>query len=155
MTTQPKKTTKNAQETKLAFIKELVAVYGEGTVVSHKQMLDVAQKTDFKRFINGGISAIRHDNAYKVGRNQYVVTLSETPATVRDKTATNVAKLTAKKEAQKLPKQGRQSPKKLLKAIAPEVAKSKFVDENDMVGFEQEEENINDLLTECGIDVNA
>lgn len=147
MTNPTKKTNANAQATKNAFLVELVKAYGEGAVISHKQMLDVAHKTDYARYINGGISAIRHDSNYKVGRNQYVVTVSESPAAVRDNTAKNVAKLVAKKKAAQLPKAVRKSPAKLLEAIAPEVKASKYVDNDMMEGFEQDDsEDINSLL---------
>lgn len=69
------------QDQKAAFMQALVDKFGEGAVVSRKDLIDVWKSAPGK-FCH--VVGIRKNPDYKVGRNMFVVTTSKTPAVVRD-----------------------------------------------------------------------
>ena len=147
-TVKAKSTVKaDMQAKKAVFLAALVAAYGEGAAITRKQMVAV-YNTNKEAFPHFGM--IKRDANYKLGRNQFVVTTSADPASVRDKTMANMTKLQAKKESVMLPKETRKSAKKLLAAVTSPAVKatkpSKFAEPDTMEGFEVEEDNINDIL---------
>lgn len=146
--TKQTKTTSNKkaemQAKKKVFLAALVAAYGEGAAITRKQMVAV-YNTNKEAFPHFGM--VKRDANYKLGRNRFVVTTSENPASVRDKTMENLSKLQAKKESALLPKETRKSAGKLLKAVSPE--SSQEADELETVE-EDNKEDINNLLRTMG-----
>jgi len=133
MSKQSTRTT-NTQAKKQEFLKGLVAEYGEGTVVTRKQLLAVWEKN--KDAYPHPVS-VEKDMNFRVARNQFIVTTSSNPASVRDQTVSNMTKLQAKKEETMLSKATRTSPSKLAKEVMGE----------DVAGEEvNDEEDINALL---------
>ena len=70
-------TSNKAQMIRLQFMKKLVAKYKEGTIVTLTEM-NAVRDQNFDKFENALIF-IRKSGLYKVGRNQYMVTLSKNP----------------------------------------------------------------------------
>lgn len=138
-----KKDTMDARRNVL--MKALVEAYGDGTVISRKQMIEVWKKNreTFPHF-----DAIKRNANYIMGRNKFLITLETDVAAVRAKTEQNVAKLEAKRVEKVLPKAVRTNPKKLAKAVlgTTKPVKAAKPEVNTMEGFEQEEESINDIM---------
>lgn len=126
-----------------AFLAALVAAYGEGSVITCKQLNTVwnANRSAYPHVV-----AVRKNDDYKLGRNQFIVTASANPAEVRNKVRDNLAKLQAAKDSTKLPTEVRKNPAKLLKAIKDaspvETASDSFTDNNN----EDSQEDINNVL---------
>lgn len=132
------------QAKKKVFLAALVAAYGEGAAITRKQMVTV-YNTNKEAFPHFGM--VKRDANYKLGRNRFVVTTSENPAAVRDKTMENLAKLQDKKESTLLPKSTRKSAAKLLKAVAPEAG----AESDELETAEADSaEDINNLLRTIG-----
>jgi hypothetical protein len=85
MHTEQTKTTRRPRKDfasrKGALINALVSKYGEGAVISRKQILEICN-TNKEVFPNSVV--IEHNEDYRIGRGRYVVTSSDTPAKVRD-----------------------------------------------------------------------
>lgn len=96
-----------------AFMAALVAAFGEGAVVSRKQLIEVWDKNPEKYC---HIVTIRKSEDYKVGRNQYVVTTQENPTVARDEARKRLAEVEAKQE-KAVPAAVRKSPAKLAKKL--------------------------------------
>jgi len=130
-------------KTEQAFLVALVTKFGEGAIVTLTEMEEVVfAATEGK--VTCVPSGIRCNPAYKVSRGQYIVTGSEYPSVVRDAFIERTLEVKAKNEAKRLPKEVRQSPSKLLALVAPEVRMESPYD--DMCAWENEEENVEDLL---------
>ncbi len=112
MTDKTKREMKNAQKT--ALLEALVAAYGEGAVVTRKQLMDVWAKNKAKY---AHIVTVRKNADYKVGRNLFVVTTSETPAVVRDK-------VLAERKDKQLPEDLKNNPVAIAKIIRDGLSKA-------------------------------
>lgn len=127
-TKQPSTRTTNTQAKKTAFMKALVTEYGEGAVVTRKQILAVHAKNP---------DAYPHPVVrlgWRVERNKFLVTLSADPQSLREQTLANTQKLKDKKAQTMLKSDVRNSPAKLMKEVmgseVPEVS-----DDNDINGL--------------------
>lgn len=136
------------EDQKKAFLDALVKEFGEGSVVSRADLLKVWHRNPGK-FVH--VTFVRKNPDYKVGRNQFVVTASETPAKVRDEVMKTMTKVTAEKETKKLPKKTRGSVKELAKLVKDGLSKSENVDNSPVLAGDTEtlggdSEDINDIL---------
>jgi hypothetical protein len=125
----------------------LVAEYGEGSVITRKQMEDLWKK-DKEKYPN--YYCIYKNPIYKVGKNKFIVTTQEDVAAVVSKTAQNMSKLETVRETKLLPKETRTDAKKLAKKVSVaktvKKAKEKIQSINTMDGFENDEEDINQIM---------
>ena len=85
----------------------LEAKYGALSVISLAQMIEVRDQLGAEEFTNSVIY-VRKNPDYKIARNQFVVTTSETPALERDK-------VLATRQSGLLPEAVRKDPEKLAK----------------------------------------
>ena len=104
---------KAMQDKKSALMKALVAAFGEGAVISRKQLLEVWNKA--KASYPHSV-VIEKNMDYRVGRGMYVVTATENVTKVRDAAIAKMKAMEAQKE-KALPKSTRKSAEKLAKAV--------------------------------------
>jgi hypothetical protein len=144
------------QTRKRELVSALVSEYGEGAVISLKQILVVRDKLSKELYTNT-VEYFRKDKDYKIGRNQYVATVAEPPTFVRDKTKERMDKEAELNKSSLLPAEIRKSAKKLAEAIAgPEaitkkttkpLAEQKIVkDMHDDEGPDNSSDDVSDIL---------
>lgn len=146
------------QNKKQSFLNGLVKEFGEGAVVTFKQIFDWNQKHKdmFSKYEYVFIS--KHpESAYTVARGKYVITSHidvKSAKELRDKTIENLAKLNAAKadalaSMVKQPKAKKQKKVAVKKTVKQEnkAASHPHNDHFDNLGFtEESEDDVNDLL---------
>jgi len=148
--------TNKTQTKKDALFAALVKLYGEGSVVTREQIYAVSGYPIRNEQYAHHVTVTKNTD-YKIGRGLFLVTSSETPSVLRDKVLAERAKVEVAKEKTRLPKAVRTSTEKLLAAVknvkpaktpSPTARKLPSVNEpvNDMIGFEIEEDNINEIM---------